>query len=439
MGSSPSKERFQLFQRTGSTKWQMRFSIKGQGQIKRSLETSDRFEAERKAEEIWFEANYRARLGLTAKARTFEQVAEDFIAHIQREVERGERRADQGKSEPAIIRRYFIGYFGQRPIDSITDTDLERYAEWRRTYWTEGPGKDVAYIHYERGGRRLRRPVKRAAPTLSRQRGEAVLLRALFRQAMRWGYIKLPPTISLRVKRAPDNRRPSFEPHEFEKLVETSLGRLADPIMLDQPRRRIRSKDQRIWTIKKLDEHTRRDRTILHAYIMIAAFSGFRPTEMRNLNWGDVLGYREGRGKPLKDRDLRLRARGKGKSGIAIPQLGALPWFDTLWMLFEQAVGREPNDQDPVFANERGERIGSVAKGFTELLKTCGLERDHRGVKRTPYSLRHFYISQQLAHGAEVIDVARNTRTSLTMIDKHYGQVRLERILDRLRPDWTRS
>jgi site-specific recombinase XerD len=160
---------------------------------------------------------------------------------------------------------------------------------------------------------------------------------------------------------------------------------------------------------------------------------------MRNLNWGDVLGYRAGRGKPLKDRDLRLRARGKGKSGIAIPQLGALPWFDALWMLFEQAVGREPNDQDPVFANDRGERIGSVAKGFTELLRTCGLERDHRGVKRTPYSLRHFYISQQLAHGAEVIDVARNTRTSLTMIDKHYGQVRLERVVDRLRPNWTRS
>jgi len=33
MGSSPSKERYQLFQRTGSTKWQMRFNIKGQGQI----------------------------------------------------------------------------------------------------------------------------------------------------------------------------------------------------------------------------------------------------------------------------------------------------------------------------------------------------------------------------------------------------------------------
>jgi integrase len=108
-------------------------------------------------------------------------------------------------------------------------------------------------------------------------------------------------------------------------------------------------------------------------------------------------------------------------------------------MLFEQALGREPNDQDPVFANERGERIGSVAKGFGELLKICGLERDHRGVKRTPYSLRHFYISQQLANGAEVTDIARNCRTSILMLDKHYAQYRIERVVDRLRPEWTRN
>ena len=66
---------------------------------------------------------------------------------------------------------------------------------------------------------------------------------------------------------------------------------------------------------------------------------------------------------------------------------------------------------------------------YDELLKAAGLERDHRGIKRTPYSLRHFYISEQLANGSEVLDVARNCRTSLAMIDKHYGQVRLERVV----------
>jgi len=57
-------ERYQLFQRTGSTRWQVRFSIKGQGQFKRSLDTDDEREAERRAEAIWYEATYRAKQGL---------------------------------------------------------------------------------------------------------------------------------------------------------------------------------------------------------------------------------------------------------------------------------------------------------------------------------------------------------------------------------------
>ncbi|KQP93140.1 site-specific integrase [Methylobacterium sp. Leaf117] len=436
--ASSQAERFQLFQRAGSMKWQMRFSVRGQGQIKRSLDTSDRAEAERRADAIWYEATYRAKQGLTARAHGFEAVAEEFITQILREVERGERRADQGKSEPAMIRRFFIGYFGSKPVDAITDTDLERYAEWRRTYWTEGPGKLIEHIEYERDGHRLRRPVRRSAPSISRQRGETVVLRALLRWASRQGYLKTPPEITIKARRSPDNRRPSFEPHEFARLEAVSLSRLVDPIM-DGMGAEVRASDRRTWRIKRLDDHTRRDRTLLHAYVMIGAFSGLRPTEMYNLTWGDVLGYRAGRGKPVDQRDIRLQVRGKGKSGKAIPQKAAIPWFDTLWMLFERSMGREPLDTDPVFASEQGKRVSSVANGFTELLKAAGLVRDHRGIKRTPYSLRHFYISEQLANGAEVMDVARNCRTSLVMIDKHYGQVRLERVVDRLRPEWTRA
>ncbi len=93
-------ERFQLFQRKGSTKWQMRFSIRGQGQLKRSLDTDDLREAQRRAEAIWYEATYRAQQGLTARAHTFESVAEEYIGQILREVERGERRADQARASP---------------------------------------------------------------------------------------------------------------------------------------------------------------------------------------------------------------------------------------------------------------------------------------------------------------------------------------------------
>jgi integrase len=165
-----------------------------------------------------------------------------------------------------------------------------------------------------------------------------------------------------------------------------SLSRLVDPIM-DGTGAEVRASDKRSWRIKRLDDHTRRDRTVLHAYVMIGAFSGLRPTEMYNLTWGDVLGYRAGRGKSVDDRDIRLQVRGKGKSGKAIPQKAAILWFDTLWMLFQRSMSREPDDSDPVFASEQGKRIASVANGFTELVKAAGLERDHRGIKRTPCSM----------------------------------------------------
>ncbi|WP_455976468.1 hypothetical protein [Methylorubrum populi] len=222
----------------------MRFSTKGQGQFKRSLDTDDQREAERRAEAICYEATYRAKQGLTAKTHTFESVAEAYIAQILREVERGERRADQGKSEPAVIRRHFVGYFGDKPIDAVTEADLERYAEWRRTYWTEGPGKLVTHIEYERDGHRLRRPVQRSAPSLSRQRGETVVLRGLLRWAARQGYMKTPPEISIKALRSPKNRRPSFEPHEFARLEAVSLSRLVDPIM-DASGTEVRASDRR--------------------------------------------------------------------------------------------------------------------------------------------------------------------------------------------------
>ncbi len=59
-----------------------------------------------------------------------------------------------------------------------------------------------------------------------------MVLRALLRWASsRQGYLKTPPEISIKSRRSSDNRRPSFEPHEFAKLEAVSLSRLVDPIM----------------------------------------------------------------------------------------------------------------------------------------------------------------------------------------------------------------
>ena len=116
-------EPFQLFQRAGSSKWWVRFSIKGQGQIRKSLYTIDPNEAHQRARKAFYEASYRAENGLTATVVKFATVAEEFITKVERQVKRGERNVAQEQKAPAIIRRYFVVYFGDRPVTaSPTET-----------------------------------------------------------------------------------------------------------------------------------------------------------------------------------------------------------------------------------------------------------------------------------------------------------------------------
>jgi hypothetical protein len=77
-----------------------------------------------------------------------------------------------------------------------------------------------------------------------------------------------------------------------------------------------------------------------------------------------------------------------------------------------------------------------VKKGLSELLKAAGLLTDHRGARCTAYSFRRFYISQQLIAGVNVFLLAKNTGTSSNMIERFYGQVRLECMAKELRPEW---
>lgn len=81
----PSSPPFTPFQRKGTGNWSVRFSLQGR-QIRKSLETDDRRDAERRAHEIWAEAGYRAKNGLNATAMPFTKVAEAFIDQILVEV-----------------------------------------------------------------------------------------------------------------------------------------------------------------------------------------------------------------------------------------------------------------------------------------------------------------------------------------------------------------
>lgn len=418
MSRIAGKQPFTIFQRPGSTVWWIRFSIRGEGQIRKSLGTLDEAEAHRLGMKLWHEAQYRKEHGMRAVQRTFRAVAEEFCDHMDRLSRDGEVRHDRGDRIRPLVERYFVPFFDKKAIDAITDADLTRYIAWRKAYWTTGPGKDQTHLEYIRAGKRVRRPATemRRIPSLSSQRGEAVVLRQLFRQAAKWGYINQNQIPDVDTPRVPPSPRPSFSAKEIE-----ALRALAETRMIDT----------------KINREVRRDRTILYAYITIAGNTGMRPTELKNLNWGDVLHYRESINKPLSERDIRIRARGKGKAREFVPHLGAIAGFDMLWMLWKIASEDHlPTDSDPVFAAPDGRRLTSLNNGLNALLEVANLKTDHRGKKRDAYSFRHFYISQQLRAGVDVFVLARNTGTSPDMIDKFYGQVSVEQFKDALRPSW---
>ncbi len=412
-----AKEPFAIFRRTGSTVWWTRFSIRGEGQIRKSLATTDEAEARRLASKMWHEAQYRSENGLKAVQRSFRTIAEEFIENMHELVRLGEKRFDRADRVEPLVRRYFIPYFDGKAIDAITDADITRYVDWRKSFWITGPGKDQTHIEYERKGRRVKRPATdmRRVPSLSTQRGEAVVLRQLFRQAAKWGYINQSQIPDVETPRVPPSPRPSFSAAEIEQLRALAEQRMMDPA---------------------INQEVRRDRTVLYAYVTLAANSGMRPTELRNLNWGDVLGYRACIGAPFEKRDIRLIARGKAKSREFIPHHGALAAFDLLWMLWKRDHGSLPNDSDPVFSSSSGNRLTSLNNSLTALLVAANLRTNHLGKKRDSYSFRHFYISQQIRSGVDVFVLARNAGTSPDMIDKFYGQVSVEQFKDALRPAW---
>ena len=58
---------------------------------------------------------------------------------------------------------------------------------------------------------------------------------------------------------------------------------------------------------------------------------------------------------------------------------------------------------------------------FNALLTDNNLKLDRNGKARTAYSLRHSYICFRLLEGADIYQVAKNCRTSVEMIEKHYA------------------
>src|SRR5690606_32639054 len=129
--------------RKDSPYYWVRFSITGQGQKRIGLKTEDPEEAAKLAQQHYQRAVWSAEEGLLQGKTSFDKVARQYIASAESATKANPKLHSKMVADRAVLERYLIPFFGKSTITSINAPKLHNYLEWRRTYWTEGPGKDV--------------------------------------------------------------------------------------------------------------------------------------------------------------------------------------------------------------------------------------------------------------------------------------------------------
>lgn len=289
------------------------------------------------------------------------------------------------------IRLHLLPFFGDRIVADISTGAAQEYRVHRMTEpegaedETEGEGGEA-------------KPWK--PPARNTIHNEIVTLSMVLKTAQRHGWIEQVQDLFDPYRRQSKvEHRPWFTPNEYKLLYEATRRNAANP---KNPRFK--------WHAEQL-----------HDFVLFMANTGLRPDEVKQLEFRDVEIVEDDWS---SDRILEIEVRGKRGTGYCKSMLGAVRPFERLRdrrrpIALSQAGSEEeatelPKPTDRLFPNE-------FKKMFNGILADNNLKFDRAGKARTAYSLRHSYICFRLLEGADIYQVAKNCRTSVEMIEKHYA------------------
>jgi len=172
-------------------------------------------------------------------------------------------------------------------------------------------------------------------------------------------------------------------------------------------------------------------RNVLREFILISANMGTRPvSELLNVKRKDVNitktkfknWYADGNDEWKLTCDLFIDSR---KTGERMVNGIAGRFFNRLIEFYEdQGITLEPDDY--MFIDICGRRKGQqidrfvLNRLFAELMHYAGLTR----IKFTPYHLRHFYITQRLMNGVDVVLLSENAGNTPQVLLQSYAHIK---------------
>ncbi len=356
-----------VYKRENSHVWQCSTYLDGKNRRVSTKEIS-LSNAKEYAEDWYFKLRQLKSEGQLVTGKSFLQAAKRFTDEYEIMTE-GERNAKYVQDHQSRLRNHLLPFFGKMGVKDITAGVVQDYRIFR-----------------------LKGDPNFKPPSRSTMLHEIVTLRQVLKTALRQGWIDHVPDISSPYRTSSKVvHRAWFSPEEYKQLYTAT-------------RRNIKLAGSKYHKRMALQ---------LHDKILFMANTGIRPDEANWLEYRDVeIVEDDATGETI----LEIEVRGKRGVGYCKSTTGAV-------RPFERMVERhQPEPTDRLFPVDH-------KKQFNRILNEQDLKFDREGNRRTLYSLRHSYISFRLLEGADIYQIAKNCRTSVEMIEKHYA-VHLKNSLD---------
>ena len=339
--------------------------------------------------------------------KTFAQAAKEFEVEYEA-ITQGRRNPKWVQGHKDRIRLHLMPFFGKMSVNEITSGAVQKFRVHRMTEPKRADVSEPVSDSADTKGNRTRRTKNRGTepkpwkpPARNTIHNEVVTLSMVLKTAQRHRWLENLPDLSDPYRRQSKvEHRPWFTPKEYEQLYKATRANAARP------------KNRRFkWHAEQL-----------HDFVLLMANTGLRPDEVKQLEFRDLEIVADAYS---GDRILEIEVRGKRGVGYCKSMPGAV-------LPFERLRDRErpsakgsgdasgeprlnvPKPTDRLFPNE-------FKKMFNGILMDAKLKFDRNDKARTAYSLRHSYICFRLLEGADIYQVAKNCRTSVEMIEKHYA------------------
>jgi len=371
-----------LYKRERSRVWQMRYRLFNKEWRRVSTKHRNLDYAVKVAGDIYDEARFRERLGITHTTKKFNAIAKVCLQDLENEINAGIKPLTN-KDYIRAINKYLIPFFGNYLLENIDSEVMRKYELWRN----ELMGK---------------------TPLTSTLANHASAYRRVIDTAIQRGWLNDNMPIANMSRRGVKGKpRPGFTREEISFLLNYLKTYSTGGHSAVAKEMRLLSRD----------------------YIELLIGTGMRcGKESLNIKWKHINWYTDSNsGK----RYLRIWVTGKTGARYLIAKHNVK---ETLERLLSRETFFNGKTLDEVL-NEKydlslfkfndGTQPKSFHTTFIWLMKASGLLKDSAtGQNRTLYSLRHTYATLELIENkTDVHTLAKQMGTSIGMIEKHYSKL----------------